>query len=133
MRFDFVFSYWILAWYVAYMVKFTDYIPKFVLIVGILENLVVLFYMIRFGSNFRTISRYMGVNAVIKVLPLYTVRNDPIRIKDIVATAVYFLIFTGWLYVNEESLTGNYNKILDSLINNRDETPLMKMLTTFDK
>ena len=133
MRFDFVFSYWILAWYVAYMVKFTDYIPKFVLIVGILENLVVLFYMIRFGSNFRTISRYMGVNAVIKVLPLYTVRNDPIRIKDIVATAVYFLIFTGWLYVNEESLTGNYNKIIDSLINNRDETPLMKMLTTFDK
>ena len=133
MRFDFVFSYWILAWYVAYMVKFTDYIPKFVLIVGILENLVVLFYMIRFGSNFRTISRYMGVNAVIKVLPLYTVRNDPIRIKDIIATAVYFLIFTGWLYVNEESLTGNYNKILDSLINNRDETPLMKMLTTFDK
>ena len=133
MRFDFIFSYWILAWYVAYMVKFTDYIPKFVLIVGILENLVVLFYMIRFGSNFRTISRYMGVNAVIKVLPLYTVRNDPIRIKDIVATAVYFLIFTGWLYVNEESLTGNYNKIIDSLINNRDETPLMKMLTTFDK
>ena len=133
MRFDFIFSYWILAWYVAYMVKFTDYIPKFVLIVGILENLVVLFYMIRFGSNFRTISRYMGVNAVIKVLPLYTVRNDPIRIKDIIATAVYFLIFTGWLYVNEESLTGNYNKILDSLINNRDETPLMKMLTTFDK
>ena len=133
MRFDFVFSYWILAWYVAYMVKFTDYIPKFALIVGILENLVVLFYMIRFGSNFRTISRYMGVNAVIKVLPLYTVRNDPIRIKDIVATAVYFLIFTGWLYVNEESLTGNYNKIIDSLINNRDETPLMKMLTTFDK
>ena len=89
--------------------------------------------MIRFGSNFRTISRYMGVNAVIKVLPLYTVRNDPIRIKDIIATAVYFLIFTGWLYVNEESLTGNYNKIIDSLINNRDETPLMKMLTTFDK
>ena len=133
MRFDFIFSYWILAWYVAYMVKFTDYIPKFALIVGILENLVVLFYMIRFGSNFRTISRYMGVNAVIKVLPLYTVRNDPIRIKDIIATAVYFLIFTGWLYVNEESLTGNYNKILDSLINNRDETPLMKMLTTFDK
>ena len=133
MRFDFIFSYWILAWYVAYMVKFTDYIPKFVLIVGILENLVVLFYMIRFGSNFRTISRYMGVNAVIKVLPLYTVRNDPIRIKDIIATAVYFLIFTGWLYVNEESLTGNYNKIIDSLINNRDETPLMKMLTTFDK
>ena len=133
MRFDFVFSYWILAWYVAYMVKFTDYIPKFVLIVGILENLVVLFYMIRFGSNFRTISRYMGVNAVIKVLPLYTVRNDPIRIKDIVATAVYFLIFTGWLYVNEESLTGNYNKIIDSLINNRDETPQMKKLTTFDK
>ena len=122
-----------MAWYVAYMVKFTDYIPKFALIVGILENLVVLFYMIRFGSNFRTISRYMGVNAVIKVLPLYTVRNDPIRIKDIIATAVYFLIFTGWLYVNEESLTGNYNKILDSLINNRDETPLMKMLTTFDK
>ena len=133
MRFDFIFSYWILAWYVAYMVKFTDYIPKFALIVGILENLVVLFYMIRFGSNFRTISRYMGVNAVIKVLPLYTVRNDPIRIKDIIATAVYFLIFTGWLYVNEESLTGNYNKIIDSLINNRDETPLMKMLTTFDK
>ena len=115
------------------MVKFTDYIPKFVLIVGILENLVVLFYMIRFGSNFRTISRFVGVNAVIKVLPLYTIRNDLIRMKDIVATGVYFLIYLCWLYLNEESLTGNYKKIMDSLIHNRDETPLMKMLTTFDK
>jgi hypothetical protein len=133
MRFDLIFSYWILVWYIAYMVKFTDYIPKFVLIAGILENLVVLFYMVRFGSNMRTISRFIGVNTVIKVIPLYTVRNDLIRMKDIIATGVYFFIYLCWLYVNEESLTGNYKKIMDSLIHNRDETPLMKMLTTFDK
>jgi hypothetical protein len=133
MRFDLIFSYWILAWYIAYMVDFTDYIPKFALIAGILENLVVLFYMIQFGSNFRTISRFVAVNTVIKVLPLYTVRDVPIRRRDVIATGFYFLLYLGWLYVNEESLSGNYKKVLDSLIHNRDETPLMKLLTKFDK
>jgi hypothetical protein len=115
------------------MVDFTDYIPKFVLIAGILENLIVLFYMIRFGSNFRTISRFVAVNTIIKVLPLYTVRDAPIRKRDVIATGIYFALYLGWLYVNEESLTGNYKKVMDSLIHNRDETPLMKLLTKFDK
>lgn len=133
MRLDFIFSYWILAWYIAYIIKFTDYIPKFALIAGILENLVVLIYMIRFGSNLRTISRFLFVNAIIKVLPLYTIIDAPIRTKDIIATCVYFIFYLGWLFINQESLTGNYKRIMDSLVNNRDETPLMKLLTTFDK
>ena len=115
------------------MIDFTNYIPKFALIAGILENLVVLFYMIRFGSNFRTISRFVAVNTVIKAIPLYTIRDAPIRKRDIVATGFYFLLYLCWLYANEESLTGNYKKVMDSLIHNRDETPLMKLLTKFDK
>jgi hypothetical protein len=133
MRFDLIFSYWILAWYIAYILDFTDYIPKFALIAGILENLVVLFYMIRFGSHFRTISRFVAVNTVIKAIPLYTIWNAPIRKRDIIATGFYFLLYLCWLYLNEESLTGNYKKVMDSLIHNRDETPLMKLLTKFDK
>lgn len=38
MRLDYVFSYWIFAWYLLYIAKITKYNPKFVLILGIIEN-----------------------------------------------------------------------------------------------
>jgi hypothetical protein len=47
-RFDFVFSYWIFAWYFLYEVGITVFNPKFALTVGLVHNFIAFILMIYF-------------------------------------------------------------------------------------
>jgi hypothetical protein len=38
MRLDIIFSYWIFAWYLCYVFKWTHYSPKLALLFGLIEN-----------------------------------------------------------------------------------------------
>ena len=44
-RFDFVFSYWIFAWYILYICNIVKYNPKWALTIGLVENIGILFLM----------------------------------------------------------------------------------------
>lgn len=131
MRFDLVFSYWIFAWYLLYMAKIVRYKPKLVILLGIIENTFLLIGMILYGSNLRTVLSFIFINTVIKLLPYYSLRHETIRISDWKPTIIVFLIYFFWLYLNKENLTGNYKKVFDSLIHNRDDTPVMSFLKRF--
>jgi len=128
MRFDLVFSYWIFAWYLLYMAKIVKSNPKLVIVLGIIENTALLIGMIMYGSNLRTISSFIVINTFIKLLPYYSLRSETIRISDWKPAAFVFLLYCYWLYLNQEDLTGNYKKVFDSLINNRNDTPMMQLL-----
>ncbi len=128
MRFDLVFSYWIFAWYLLYMAKIVKYSPKLVIVLGIIENTVLLIGMIMYGSNLRTITSFIVINTFIKLLPYYSLRSETIRISDWKHAVFVFLLYCCWLYYNQEDLTGNYKKVFDSLIHNRNETPMMQLL-----
>jgi hypothetical protein len=131
MRFDFVFSYWIFAWYLLYIAKMVSYNPKLALGLGIIENAFLLVSMVLFGSNARTILSFIFINTLIKVLPYYSLRRETIRTTDLLPTVFLFAVYVGWIYYNQQDLTGNYKKVFDSLIHNRDETPFMKQLYNF--
>lgn len=128
MRFDFVFSYWIFAWYLLYMAKIVQSSPKLVILLGIIENTALLLGMIFYGSNLRTILSFIFINTFIKLLPYYSLRREIIRSSDWKPTAIVFLLYYCWLYYNQEDLTGNYKKVFDSLIHNRNDTPAMQLL-----
>ena len=114
MRLDYVFSYWILAWYLLYIAKITKYSPKFVLILGIIENSFIIFILL---------------NIFIKIIPYYTVRNDKIIKKDIIATIILFIIYCLWLYINTGNNVIEYHiKISDSVIKDKNETPAMRFV-----
>jgi len=127
MRFDLVFSYWIFAWYLLYMAKIISYKPKLAILLGIIDNTIMLLGMILYGSNLRTILSFITINVFIKLLPYYSLRHETIRISDWKPTIIVFLIYCFWLYLNKENLTGNYKKVFDSLIHNRDDTPVMQL------
>ena len=129
MRFDLVFSYWIFAWYLFYIFKFVGYSPKFAIVIGLVENLFLLFFMFFNGSNKRTISYFILVNTFIKVLPFYTLRNETIKIKDIQATVGLFVIYVGWIFANNQSLTDNYKLVSDSLTQNKDTMPFIALIS----
>jgi len=133
MRFDLVFSYWIFAWYLLYMAKIVNYKPKLAILLGIIDNTIMLIGMILYGSNFRTILSFITINVFIKLLPYYSLRHETIRISDWKPTIILFLIYCFWLYLNKENLTGNYKKVFDSLINNRDDTPAMQLFKKFSR
>jgi len=100
MRFDFVFSYWIFTWYVLYALRLTTYNPKIALIVGIIHNTGLLLSMFYYKNDWIHIATFCFINLFIKVIPLWTLRNDEYRWKDFYALIVYFMIHLVWLYVN---------------------------------
>jgi len=91
LRADLVFSYWIFIWFLLYEFKITSYSPKFPLIVGIIDNIIMFILMILYGTSSRTIFYFIVVNICIKVLPFYYLRNETIKLKDVYFT-IYYLV-----------------------------------------
>jgi hypothetical protein len=132
-RADLVFSYWIYVWFVLYILHFTSYSPKFPLVLGLIDNFIMLVLMLYFGSKSKTIILFIIVNTLIKVFPLYYLRNQKIRIKDIYFTVGLFLVFVIWLHINKQSLVGNLKLIHDSLLYNKFQTPFMSLFNKIEK
>lgn len=128
LRGDLVFSYWIYTWFILYEFKFTGYSPKFPLILGVIDNLIMLILMILYGTSRRTIFYFIVINTLIKILPLYYLRNESIKLTDVYFTCGLFLLFVFWLHVNKQSLVGNIKLIHDSLLYGKDQTPFMALL-----
>lgn len=131
LRVDLVFSYWIYLWFILYELKFITYSPKFPLIIGVIDNFIMLVLMILYGTSRRTIFYFIIINTLIKVVPLYYLRNVSIKLNDIYFTGGLFLIFIFWLHLNEQNLVGNIKLIHNSLIYGTDQTPFMALLKQF--
>jgi hypothetical protein len=97
--------------------------------IGILENLFLLFFMFFNGANRRTIGYFILVNTFIKLLPFYTLRNETIKVKDIQATVILAIIYVGWIFANNQSLTGNHKLAYDSLTQNKDTMPFLALIS----
>jgi len=130
LRIDLVFSYWVYAWFILYVFKDVSYSPKFVLSMGLVENAIMLYFMLTYGTSRRTIIYFIIINTIIKVIPLYYVRNDIITVKDIAFTVCLFVIFVIWLHCNQQSLHGNLKLIYDSLLHGKNQTPFMAFINT---
>ena len=128
-RIDFIFSYWLFAWYLLYMARITIYSPKFGLIIATIEA--VISYML-----FKISSRisFSIVTTCIKIIPLLTLWGEPIRQRDIWVLFVWFVIYNVWLGLHGETMLGTYKKIQMLLDKDSDQLPFMYVLNKiFDK
>jgi hypothetical protein len=126
LRFDFVFSYWIYVWFIIYFFNYTKYSPKFALILGLLDNIVMLFLMIVWSTSLKTIIWFIIINILIKVVPLYYLRNELFKMKDIYVTIGLFLIFNSYNFRKKNNAIIKFNSgsqsisdknILENLLN----------------
>jgi hypothetical protein len=131
LRADLVFSYWIYLWYILYAFKITKFSPKFPLILGLIDNIVMLILMLVYGTSKDTIFYFIIINTLIKAVPLYYLRNEVIKWRDIYFTTFLFILFIGWLHINRQSLVGNIKIIHDSLLYGQNKTPFMALLNMF--
>ena len=129
MRYDLVFSYWILFWWVLYICRFTgDYNPKFLLILGIIENLIVIFAMIYYRTKSYLVFLFILIFIFIKIIPLYIIRNSIIQINDIYASILLFSIYLFWLHLNHIPLNFFTKKMHDFIIKNKNIFPTMQLI-----
>jgi hypothetical protein len=132
LRADLVFSYWIYFWFILYLLKIIKFSPKFALIIGVVDNIGMLIMMLSYGTSFQTIQNFIIINTLIKVIPLYYLKNEKINLKDIYFTSFLFLLFIFWLHLNKQKLNGNLKLIVNSLIYSKNQTPLMSLLTKIE-
>ena len=92
-----------------------------------------LFLMLVYGTSRRTIFYFIVINTLIKIVPLYYLRNEPLKTKDIYFTILLFILFIFWLHINKQSLIGNLKLIHDSLLYGEDNTPFMAFINKFKK
>lgn len=133
LRADLVFSYWIYVWYILYAFKMTSFSPKFPLLLGLFDNLIMLGLMLLYGTSKETILYFIVINTLIKVVPLYYLRNEALQMKDIYFTCILFVVFIVWLHINKQSLIGNLKVIYDSLLYGQNKTPFMAILNEIKK
>ena len=133
LRADLVFSYWIYLWYLLYVFKFINYSPKFPLILGLIDNIIMFILMLLYGTSGRTILYFVIINTFIKVVPLYYLKNESIKMTDIYITFGLFTVFIIWLHLNKQNLFGNIKLIYDSLLYGKNQTPFMAFINKIKK
>ena len=122
-----IFSYWIVLWYVLYGLRFVQYNPKFWLIFALIINIVELFVMLYFKRFFMAFT-FLIVITIIKIIPIFLLRNTTIYMKDIMVGLALFIIYNGWLYYNNYSLYKLFYKMYISIKTNNNELPLMTIM-----
>jgi len=133
LRGDLIFSYWIYIWYLLYIFNYTSYNPKFALMIGLIDNIIMLILMLYYNTPKKTIVIFVIVNTLIKVVPLYYLRKYLVKWSDIYFTCVLFLIFILWLHINKQNLVGNVKIIYESLLYGKDKTPVMDLINKMER
>jgi hypothetical protein len=81
-RFDFFFSYWILAWYLIHIIGLVKQSPKLALLIALISN--ICFFLISLATTkvLHGLVNYVIVITLIKAIPLATVWNEKIRLVE---------------------------------------------------
>ena len=129
MRADFIFSYWVIAWYIAYMLDFTSYNPKWALAIGIILNIGFSILVLLKGGSIKSVIRFASVNLLIKGMSFYTIYNETTAIKDIYAILGLGVIYTLWLFINGTTPIKENNKLFQVILLGKKETPMIDLLS----
>jgi len=117
---DMIFTYWVLLWFIVYLVVPKPTIvpnPSFALLLGLVENLVFIVYLIYIGAAH--IMQFFLVVLVTKGVPLYLVfdREQLFSRTPILDTVLLFLAYTLYLIVLGTNPVEVYMQILDAFHN----------------
>jgi len=141
---DFLFSYWILVWFIGYIFldiskssknTWTLWIhlhmnPIVALSFALIENIITFLYMISEHVKVVTLFKYIFMMLLIKILPLYYIfMFSSYRIwESILAFVVIFIIYLIYLHTQDETVVSVYERTLTAFKSGEDKTPLFVLL-----
>ena len=95
--FDELFSVWVFLWFVLYYLKLIQYSPKFWLIIITVYAALSIVYMIYIQLKPMYILAVILLMVISKIIPLYIIFNDLIKINDIVFGFILGVVYLLWL------------------------------------
>jgi len=110
------------------MLKLVEYNPKFAILCGLFENLLILTLMFYYGTKKNLVLLFLIMMIVLKIIPLYSVWRKKIHFKDIVFTFVLFGIYLIWIILNKKSTSDFTKQIFDLVLHNKNTFPGMIFL-----
>ena len=97
MRMTYLFSYWVFGWYLLYEARVIPYSPKLGLLLSLMVGIGVIALMIYYSHSWIRIFLVSMVMVVIKIIPLWTLRNTPLVPMDILTTGGALCVYLVWL------------------------------------
>jgi hypothetical protein len=124
---DELFSSWIVVWYLLYMVGILPFSPKYWFIIALAVILGLALYLKITLSIF-----IVGIcmNLFFKVMPLYTMRNDPCRSCDVFFGFFLLVIYLLWIQYKKIDVIELYT---NRLTNENEQGPLSAFILTLFK
>jgi hypothetical protein len=125
---DFIFSYWVFLLFIFYYITKLSKINPFLLLSLVLtEQLLALLYYLYIGLPIATLAIYAFIIVIIKVIPLYLIRNSKHKWNPVFSLS-FFLIYLLYLHYNGTNFIEVYKKVNTSMINGTNDTPFFYYL-----
>lgn len=135
MSIDKLFSYWALGWFLLYYVSkmlhssFIIPSPKLAIYVALFENMIEFISLTVTYLDIWKSLKFMIMMFFLKFIPLYLVRNVPIKIpKDIYILSGVFCVYVLYLHLIGTSLVEVYRETNKSLSEGKNDTPFYKFI-----
>jgi hypothetical protein len=141
LRFDFLFSYWIIVWFFLFYftpekstTPISQWIRKYLnpslgFYVAFMENTATLLLLIIYNPDAWLIFKFICMIALLKGIPLYLLQNYPIHWKqDTLVFVVVFGIYNLYLAWNETSLYEVYERTITSIQTGDNKTPMYALI-----
>ena len=123
-RFDYTFSYWILLWFLLYYYRIVPSNPKWLLVLGIIHNILAIISFINNKYSFSFILVFIIINIIIKVVPLILIFGSKVNTTDFVYYLVIFLFYFLYMYLNKQNALG-YIFPEESVVKKKEYSPPM--------
>jgi hypothetical protein len=128
-RFDYILSYWIFAWFILYIYNIIPYSPKLTLILALIFEICILLVMIYNKVSIYYISLFSIITILIKILPLYILRNKEINYdKEIVYMFSLFGLYAIWLRLQKENAADFFTYQMSGLASGKATTPAISII-----
>lgn len=140
-RFDFLFSYWIIIWFLIYyflnsvgspLCRFIN--PSLAIWLAFFENLFTFILLIVYGAGFSVLAKYLVMMTIMKGVPLYLLRNTRVHLwRDALVLLLVFGSYLVYLFLNGENLDHIYRRTFYFVRTNSDKTPGFGLLASFSR
>lgn len=109
------FSHWFFIWYLLYMLNLTKYNPKIWLII-ISIIVFITMYILFYYKKYKILFTFTIVNIIVKFIPLLTIWNTKILMRDFYVGLLLFVIYNLFLFYYDTDLYSYYYNFLKSYI-----------------
>ena len=125
---ELLFSPWIFVWFILYYAGLIEYSPVLILMIALLQNTYLIGLMIVNKVRFINIIEFSTIVFFTKFIPLYLIRNDKIKVNDIIFTLLLFNLYLVWLLVNDKDFVQISKDIIKTMMSDKPQTMIMMEL-----